>query len=196
MYIKPEKIEVSAGGTLTILGNQNDHDNVETDIYVNGGTLNISEGAKIKGNIYVYNGGLVNVNGSFRLDSKHEVPLAGQPDLRREDGIVVYGSDAIGKNGITAAGSVCVTGTGSGPLLKGSVISGSANKIHLLGKSEDLFYSKDPRAGKGTYLTASIDQVFSNPADFMCDDYNQNNGECYHFGTKDNGWKSGVYADQ
>lgn len=196
MYIKPNKIEVAAGGTLTILGNQNDHDNVETDIYINGGTLNINEGAKIKGNIYVYNGGRVNVNGSFRLNSKQAAPMAGQPDPRKEDGIIVYGEDAIGKNGITAAGSVCVTATVSGSLFKGSVISGSANKIHLVGKSKDLFYSKDPRAGKGTYLTEHIDQIFSNPADFMCDDCDQFSGECHHFGVKDNGWKSGVYADQ
>jgi uncharacterized membrane protein YgcG len=67
MWISPDKIVVAAGGTLTI--NKSETTNVLTDIHVDGGTLVIQAGAKIRGKIYTYNGGVVDAKGDYQLDS-------------------------------------------------------------------------------------------------------------------------------
>jgi hypothetical protein len=129
MWISPDKIVVDAGGTLLIEASA--ATNILTDIYVDGGTLIINEGAKIKGNIYAYNGGKVNIRGSFKLFSPHD---DGNDNVMTEDeakdGILIYGDQLVGKvDGITS----------SGILLLPSVypnfveISGSSNKVHILG---------------------------------------------------------------
>ncbi|MDR3308176.1 MAG: hypothetical protein LBS58_04690, partial [Coriobacteriales bacterium] len=79
-------------GTLNILGNQNDHFNVETDIYVkNGGTLTIQAGAMIKGNIYCYGGGTVKVLGNFTLQG-HTI-TTGEGTF--PGGIFIYGEKSV-----------------------------------------------------------------------------------------------------
>ncbi|MDR1185226.1 MAG: hypothetical protein LBK67_10605, partial [Coriobacteriales bacterium] len=54
MWISPDRIVVAQGGELIL--EPSETFNVLTDIYVDGGTLTIYRGARIKGNIYAYNG--------------------------------------------------------------------------------------------------------------------------------------------
>ncbi|MDR2587028.1 MAG: hypothetical protein LBC23_02040, partial [Coriobacteriales bacterium] len=65
MWINPDQIVVAKGGTLIIEGSS--YTNVLSDIYVDGGTLIIKAGAKIKGSVYAYNGGTVDIRGEFSL---------------------------------------------------------------------------------------------------------------------------------
>jgi hypothetical protein len=181
VLVKPTQIVVD-GGKLVIEASEDV--NIQTDIYVSGGTLDIQAGAKIKGNIYVYNGGRVNVNGSFQLDSAHT-----NPDEQKKDGIFVYGESAIGQNGITSKGSVCVDYI---PNLK---IDGSANKIHLLGESRDLFYCK---VSSTPETLSDIGGVFPHPSDFLCFDTDHDvasSGACKHFGAVEGEWITDRYDD-
>jgi type II secretory pathway pseudopilin PulG len=124
MDIAPDQILVDEGGTLTIMANQNNRTNVNTDIYVKG-TLNIEAGAKIKGNIYVYGGkGLVNVKGDFTLNRPDDSP-DGAPS-----GIFIYGDDTEDKTGtLTGAGWISFTGDSMN-------IAGNGGNIHLLNSAD------------------------------------------------------------
>jgi hypothetical protein len=136
----------------------------------------------VRGNIYVYNGGTVNVKGNIRIDSLHsasELNGNGTP-LREEDGIIVYGADGVkyaqahpgkfpGVMNITSPGSINIKKTNL-------VISGTANKIHLFGTGN----------GAGTGLSAplvgdgagSINAALSDG--WLCDTRNHSTGECLH----------------
>jgi hypothetical protein len=113
MDIAPDRIIVDTGGTLTIMGNRNYRTNVNTDIYVKG-TLNLQDGAKIYGNIYVYGGGHLNVQGSYVISSADG----------EQGGIFLYGDETFGTDGVSA-GAGTVT-------LPASVPNLTSGKIHLL----------------------------------------------------------------
>jgi hypothetical protein len=139
MYVKPDKIVVD-GGTLVILGNKNNHINVETDVYVkNGGTLRIEPGAKIMGNIYCYGGGTVDVRGSFTLIGR-QTTVAG---CAFEGGIFVYGETTadpstgalLGAGALRVAANTKITGSidgGMTPLAPGTQAGGSGRAVHFL----------------------------------------------------------------
>jgi hypothetical protein len=114
MNIAPDRIIVDTGGTLTIMGNQNNRTNVNTDIYVKG-TLNLRDGVKIHGNIYVYGGGHLNVDGSYVIASSDG----------EQGGIFIYGDETFGTDGTSA-------GAGTVKLPVNGVQKNTSGKIHLL----------------------------------------------------------------
>jgi type II secretory pathway pseudopilin PulG len=180
MWISPDRIVVAPQATLTIKASETT--NVLTDIYVDGGTLIIEPGAKIKGNIYCYNEGEVVVSGSFRLDSPHDDGQAGTLTPEEElDGIHIYGEDLVGVvPSITAPGKLVVSKANA----EATVISGSSNKVHLLGPFTELVKP-----------TATSDVIaLNNIKGLLCDDHDPTDGHCQHFSTKPGGWLTGAYG--
>jgi hypothetical protein len=174
MYIKPDKIVVD-GGTLIILGNQNDHYNVETDIYVkNGGTLTINAGAKIKGNIYCYGGGTVDIKGDFSLQG-HTITVGG---IGQPGGIFIYGEAT--KDPIT------------GELLKrGNITLPSGNKTVISG-SDGITEFEDTATSKGAAIHFLSETLFKDLpyggiakySLYACTGHSANNG-CQHYAHED-----------
>jgi hypothetical protein len=180
MWISPDSIVVAPHAVLTIKASETT--NVLTDIYVDGGTLIIEPGAKIRGNIYCYNEGEVVVSSSFRLDSPHDDGQAGTLTPEEElDGIHIYGEDLVGIiPSITAPGKLVVSKANA----EATVISGSSNKVHLLGPFTELVKP-----------TATSDAIaLSNIKGLLCNDHDPTDGHCQHFGTKPGGWLTGTYG--
>ncbi|MDR2673144.1 MAG: hypothetical protein LBC35_07715 [Coriobacteriales bacterium] len=170
MHIRPKEIVVKTGGSLTI--ESSDFTNIETNIYVDGGSLIIKPGAKIKGNIFVFNSGQLRIEGSFTLDS-----LSTDPQKQALDGIYLFGKDTVGQNTITSAGKLAVTTANTS-------IAGTANRIHLIGcgSADALINTNMPAGAPGP---ADI-------ADLLCSPH-ANNGECGHYCTQDH-FVKGVYS--
>jgi hypothetical protein len=161
MWISPDKIVVAAGGTLLI--ETSVATNIITDIYVDGGTLIINAGAKIKGNIYAYNGGTVKVNGSFRLDAPGTLEPGQEPG-----GILIYGEDTLGT--VFGNGEDAVTITTTGRLDVPAVltaIDGNSGRIHLVG-------------GDWADLVTGT-KLFSAAKAILCDGYDPSTGRCPHY---------------
>jgi hypothetical protein len=87
MLVAPDSVTVAAGATMIIEASENV--NVDTDIYVNGGTLVIMQGAKIRGTVWCVNGGVVDIRGAFQMDGRGD---AGTDDAAR-GGIVIFSND-------------------------------------------------------------------------------------------------------
>jgi Tfp pilus assembly protein PilX len=183
MWISPDKIVVAAGGALTI--QKSETTNIFTDIYVEGGTLNINENAKIKGNIYAYNGGKVNIQGSFQLLSPHDDGNANvMTEAEAKDGILIYGDQLVGRvDGITSPGTLILPAVG--PELV--TISGSSNKVHILG-------TVDGTTVKKPNLQAfTLDVLGLIKAKLLCNDRDPTTGACMHFGFLGGEWIGGVF---
>jgi hypothetical protein len=161
MWISPDKIVVDVGGTLLI--EESATTNIITDIYVEGGTLIINEGAKIKGNIYAYNGGTVKVNGSFRLDAPGTLEPGQEPG-----GILIYGEDTFGTTFGDGESAVTITATGKLDVpATFTAIDGNSGRIHLVG-------------GKWTDLVTGT-KLFSAAEAILCDGYDTSTGRCSHY---------------
>jgi hypothetical protein len=131
IYVAPKSITVAKGATLIILPSENV--NVNTTIYVDGGTLFIQPGAKIKGNIYCYNGGTVDIKGSFSLDAPDAPAGTDAEELvafNAQSGIHILGTPVVGDLH-TTNGKLIV------PLITPTV-SGTSNRIHLHGNFVNL----------------------------------------------------------
>jgi hypothetical protein len=204
MWISPDKIVVGGGGALTIESSA--FTNVLADIYVDGGTLTISAGAKIKGDIYVYNGGTVKAEGSFQLDAPDALATGHQPgeggaitgEGGNEDtlaaehkpgGLLIYGAGTIGATFKDKDGNIVAEITDVG-LLEApaafAAITGNSGKVHLIGGDwADLV--------KGT-------KPFSTAGAILCDDYDPTTGRCPHYNgiPSDHSashWITGIYSD-
>jgi type II secretory pathway pseudopilin PulG len=177
MWISPDKIVVASEGALNILPST--HTNVLTDIYVDGGTLTISAGARIKGNIYVYNGGTVKVEGSFRLDAPDALAAGHQPG-----GLLIYGADTLGATFKDKDGNIVAKITDVGLIEAPAAftyLDGNSDKLHLIGGDwADLV--------KGTRL-------FSTAGTILCDDYDPTTGRCPHYDSSTATWIAGPYDD-
>ncbi|MDR2105922.1 MAG: hypothetical protein LBP24_00760 [Coriobacteriales bacterium] len=175
MWISPDRIVVAPQAQLTIKASATT--NVLTDIYVDGGILIIEPGAKIKGNIYCYNGGEVIASGSFRLDSPHEDEWDNElTPVEELDGIHIYGQDLAGVvPGITDSGRLTVV---SAAFAEATVISGSSNKVHLFGPFGELV--------EPTVALSNIEHL-------LCNDHDSTDGHCQHFDSKSGGWLTGAY---
>ncbi|MDR0885075.1 MAG: hypothetical protein LBN22_01710 [Clostridiales Family XIII bacterium] len=142
MYIQPKQMIVDSGGALTIKNNQNAHYNVETDIYVSGGSLTIEKDAAIKGNIYVYGGGTLDIKGNFRMES----PLASK------GGIFIM--DTGNFKNLSAKSKIFSIKDLSGSLANGA-------KVHMVGTSFIDNYKKYcPENAQWTATKADLDQMF------------------------------------
>jgi hypothetical protein len=162
MWINPEKIVVAKGGTLTI--SRSSYLNVITDIYVEGGTLIIQPDARIKGNIYVYDEGTVDIRGTFWMNT-----TGANDDEKLLQGLFVYGEDTVGTNGIIAAGRLKVTTPV--PFIHGDNGGGWVGSVHLVGGDwADLVNAPST-------LPAPNDVSY-----FLCDGYDPATGRCMHFG--------------
>jgi hypothetical protein len=193
MWVAPDKIVVAAGGALII--EQSAYTNVLTDIYVDGGALTINRGARIKGNIYAYNGATVDVKpdsagvGNFWLASPKKTV-----EEQKRDGLFIYGKDTIG----TKIGDVTIHSAAritvpenlvaiNGTTLDGVLSDGSSpSKIHLVG-------------GDWTDLVGGTDLEPSDAVFFLCDGYDKETGRCLHTPGHDNGsiggdWAAGAYG--
>jgi hypothetical protein len=183
LWVSPDKIVVAKGGTLHI--QESYFTNIFTDIYVDGGTLIIDEGAKIKGNIYAYNGGKVNIQGSFKLLSPHD---DGNDNVLTEaeakDGILIYGDQLVGRvDGITAPGILILPAVGPNDIK----ITGSSNKVHILG-------TVDGTTVKNPNLQAFTDEVLGLIKEkLLCMGRNPTTGTCTHFGFLSGEWIGGVF---
>jgi hypothetical protein len=182
---------VAANGKLTI--NKSETINVLTDIYVAGGTLIIDAGAKIKGNIYVYNGGVLEVKGDFLLESP-----SGE-DKPEHGGIFIYGEDTVSGSGIGGGGGisgVTAAGTIKTPSLlflfqNGKGGSLATGKIHLVGGNW-------AQLVKGPSSLAGLGSDYSEW--FLCDNYDTSTGRCKHYGSGNaggtlTGWTIGSFGD-
>jgi hypothetical protein len=179
MHVAPEDITVAPGGTLTIEASENI--NINTDIYVDGGTLVIKPNAKIKGNIYCYNNGTVRVLGDFSLYSPNDDGFPSLTAAEAHDGIHIYGKDLVTEDSaITAAGKLRLPSAAAAATIK---ISGSANKVHLLGSLTELVKAED-----GSTLS------YSSIKHLLCDDHGSGNGTCQHYGIKPSEWLTGKYG--
>ncbi|MDR1183730.1 MAG: hypothetical protein LBK67_02920 [Coriobacteriales bacterium] len=184
MWINPNEIVVAAGGELTI--QKSAFTNVLTDIYVEGGTLNIDEGAKIKGNIYAYNSGKVNVKGSFQLLSPHD---DGNDNVMTEDevkdGIFIYGDQLVDRmDGITLPGTLTLPATGPDLV----TISGSSNKVHILGTVDGTTVRKPNLKEFDSEMLNLIKMKL------LCNDSDSTTGACKHFGFLGGGWIGSVFT--
>ncbi|MDR3316300.1 MAG: hypothetical protein LBS98_07505 [Coriobacteriales bacterium] len=189
LYVAPESITVAAGATLVIDPSENV--NVDTVIYVEGGTLVIKAGAKIRGNIYCYNDGIVDIRGDFQLDAP-AVPAGATPEeataFDAESGIHILGAPA--------AGDLHTTGGRLIIPITAPVISGTSNRIHLWGNFVDLVTVGSAR---GLPFDLEVD------SSYLCSqDTGANSGlrgpdgqgRCIHSGTSSfGGWMIGVYYD-
>jgi hypothetical protein len=183
MWISPDRIIVATGGALII--RESKTTNVITDIYVDGGTLTIKAGAKIKGNIYAYNGGTVKLEGAFQLDFPDEFG-------RAHDGLLIYGNDTVGAKIRTGAGeNDFVEITEAGQLETPAVlaaITGTSSRVHLVGGDWATLVPKTPvDALKGAYAE-----------NFLCEGYNKQTGRCPHYDGRpagSEGWVVGIYDD-
>jgi hypothetical protein len=186
MWINPDSIVVAQGGSLTI--QQSAYTNVLTNIYVNGGSLVIEAGARIKGNIYVYNGGTVEIQGDFRLDSTHD---DGDDSTLTSDeaknGILIYGSEMAGRaSGISALGTLILPALNAGTIK----ITGSANRVHMLGTID------------ATTLCDSNHQAFPDTTlrtireNLLDDGCNPVTGICEHYGPIRGDWAMGEYVHE
>jgi hypothetical protein len=185
MWISPDKIVVAAGGALTI--QKSETINVLTDIYVEGGTLNIDKEAKIKGNIYAYNGGKVNIKGDFKLFSPHD---DGNDNVLTEaeakDGILIYADQLVGKvDGITSPGILILPKVGPGNVQ----ITGSSNKVHILGTVDGTTVKKPDL----TEFDAANLKAIKEALKLLCDGRDPTTGTCTHFGFLDGEWIGGVF---
>jgi hypothetical protein len=154
MWISPDKIVVAEGGTLTL--KKTEKLNVFTDIYVDGGTLIVESAAKMQGNIYVYNGGTMDMQSTFQLYPRSD---------RELNALLIYGADTVGAiiNGveITAPGKLIVK-----PTLPQINAQG---RVHLVGGDwADLI------SGASVSLTSAAARAF------LCDGYDETTGRCQH----------------
>jgi hypothetical protein len=163
MWIAPDKIIVAKGGALTLKTSQSI--NVFTDIYVDGGTLTIESAAKMKGNIYAYNGGTVDMQNTFQLHSS-----SSDIAVQEHDGMFIYGEDTVG----TVIGGVEITSPGklivksTLPQINGN--SGRGGKAHLIGGDW-----ADLVTGTSVSLTSAEAKAF------LCKGYDEATGRCPHF---------------
>jgi type II secretory pathway pseudopilin PulG len=184
MWISPDYILVTKGGSLTIQASS--YTNIFTDIYVDGGALNIETGARIKGNIYAYNEGTVNVKGSFTLLSPHD---DGKNNVLSEaeakDGIHIYGSQLVGKiEGVSQPGTLILPATSPTSV----VISGSSNKVHMLGTVNKTTLNNPSRQ---PFAAATVEAIKKT---LLCNDRDSTSGACRHFGFLGGGWTAGTYS--
>jgi hypothetical protein len=184
MWVSPDQIVVAKGGSLLI--ESSSYTNVLTDIYVDGGTVTINTGAKIKGNIYAYNGGTVNVTGNFTLLSPHD---DGNNNVLTEaeakDGILIYGSQLVGRvTGVTQPGTLILPGTG--PELV--VIAGSSNKVHMLGEVDAATLNNPSRQPFSAQTVEAIKKKL------LCNDSDLTTGSCRHFGFLGGDWTAGAFG--
>jgi hypothetical protein len=124
---KRDKKVIAKGETMTIPKSSV----YETlpDFYVDGGTLIIETGAMIKTNIYAYNGGVVDIRGSYAQTFPSET------NDRVNDGIFIFGESAFGvkinKTTISSAGKLML------PYLSSGVNNGldrdKTPGVHLVG---------------------------------------------------------------
>jgi hypothetical protein len=172
--------------------------NVDTTIYVDGGTLTINAGAKIKGNIYCYNGGTVDVKGDFMLyapDAPKGTDTAGGIAFRTECGIFILGTPEKGDTSYATSGKLII------PLTM-PTIYGTSNRIHLEGNFNELVTVGSatgslgyvPRAG--SFLCGKVATVL--PADAL-PGYDAK-GRCLHVhnfntGGQAGGWTVGSYRE-
>jgi hypothetical protein len=186
MWINPDSIVVAQGGSLTI--QQSTYTNVFTDIYVDGGSLAIDAGAKIRGNIYAYNIGTVEIRGGFRLDSPHDDGNNSvMTEAEARDGIHIYGSGMVDiALGITSPGALVLPAVGS--YLEG--ILGSANKVHVHGVVDATTIRRPDGQGFSNSVLTEIKIAF------LCSDADPVTGACRHFGILGGGWKSGAYSHE
>jgi Tfp pilus assembly protein PilX len=179
VLVKPNQIVID-GGAVVI--ETSEDVNIQTDIYVrNSGRLTINTGAKIKGNIYAYNGGEVIILGAFELDSAKETS-----EERVMDGIRIYGQEAVDNAelvGITAPGHITLPSAAS-PISGDAGHDGTTGKIHILGDYGDLVsVTSGPLATPANTLS-------------LCDGHDTNNGECHHFGAVGGSWTVGRFSDE
>jgi type II secretory pathway pseudopilin PulG len=177
MWINPDKIVVAAGGSLIIEASATV--NVLTDIYVDGGKLTINKGARIKGNIYAYNGADVNLTGNFWLSS----PKSTVAEQER-DGLFIYGEDTVGirVGRVTIHSAAHVTVPQALVAINGSLSTGSSpSRVHLVGGDwADLVSGTTLKPGSAKW--------------FLCEGYDKETGQCPHIAEYDSGgWKVGIY---
>jgi hypothetical protein len=184
MWISPERIVVEKGASLTI--QRSSHTNVLTDVYVNGGVLEIEAGAKVKGNIYAYNGGEVRVGGSFTLDSPHDdLNASVLTEDEAKDGVHIFGKGLVdAAAGISSAGVLVLPKAFNTGAL---VIGGSANRVHLHGVYEDpLVHAPD-----GSPFNETMRSRIK--AEILCKGSDPRTGICTHHGVI-GPWQTGQYA--
>ena len=211
MECAPEDITVVTGGKLTLQASENF--NVTTTIYLDGGTLEIQPGAKVVGdiyvynggkllfpakssvsipdavvlgNIYAYNGGTVDIRGNVTLQSPHDDNNSNVMSLdEARDGIHIYGDQVVGSVlGVTSAGRLMLPTVGPGLM----AISGSANRVHLLGEMNALVVNQSGSPITGASDIAAIRQKL------LCNDFDAGTGACKHLGHLGGGWIAGEYS--
>jgi hypothetical protein len=191
MLVAPDYILVDKGATLKIDGS--DNFNIQTNIYVNGGTLVIQAGAKIKGTIYCFNNGVVELQGNFDLNAP--APPDGVPEslYKKTTGIYILGDDTV-LDGVTSGGFLRLPNPVAA---KGIKIRGSSNRVHLLGIIKD----KEGQGGrieqKGRVITVSGGKITSASqlTGILCDNHDTTNGICRHFTQfTQGGWKLELYG--
>jgi hypothetical protein len=182
MWISPERILVVKGGSLTIQASA--YTNIFTDIYLDGGSLIIETGARIKGNIYAYNGGTVSIRGNFTLLSPHDDGKNALSAAEEHDGILIYGSQLVGKvEGVDQPGKLILPATSPASV----VISGSSNKVHMLGTIRETMLSNP--SGQ-PFAATTVKEI---KKQLLCNDHDSTSGACRHFGFLGGGWTAGVY---
>jgi uncharacterized membrane protein YgcG len=163
MWISPDKIVVAEGGTLTLAATS--YPNVFTDIFVDGGTLVIESGAKMKGNIHVYNDGTVDIKGPFWLSTLGPTGPDDPPQ-----GLFIYGEGAIDDEIITASGHLLIPSGIEPPRIdnrEGSYNSIVYGTVHLVG-------------GGWLDLANAPNMQVENIAFFLCSNHDPETGMCMH----------------
>jgi Tfp pilus assembly protein PilV len=164
MWIAPDKIVVDKGGTLVI--NASSFYNVITDIYVAGGTLIVQPYAMIKGNIYVYNEGVLDMRGVFQLET-----VGANPSEQLRKGIFIYGPDTVGAPGVKAAGHLTLLSTLQMPYYINGDNGGPAGPVHLIGGT----WANSVTSSNSTLPTPY------NVSALLCDGYDTTTGRCPHY---------------
>jgi hypothetical protein len=188
MKVSPDKIVVGKDATLTI--GTASYLNVQTDIYVDGGTLIILPLAWIKGNIYAYNDGRVDIRvnthtAAFRME------LKGANDKeKRLQGIFIYGMDTAGSNGITTPGRLIIPRSEKVPDIDFRDDNTLFGAVHLVGGDwKDLISNGDTSPPKLP--------PFADVAHFLCEGYDERTGRCQHYvgSTSAESWITGSFGD-
>ncbi|MDR1014012.1 MAG: hypothetical protein LBL86_03425, partial [Coriobacteriales bacterium] len=184
MWISPERIVVETGGSLTIQPSA--HTNVLTDVYVDGGVLEIEAGAKLKGNIYAYNGGEVRIGGGFTLDSPHDdLDASVLTADEAKDGIHIYGKGLVDvADGILSPGVLVLPKAFDAGAL---VIGGSANRVHLHGVHDGSLVHAPDGSSFGQAMRERVQ------SEVLCRGSDPKTGICTHYGLI-GAWQAGKYA--
>jgi hypothetical protein len=203
MHLTPKQIIVKTGASLTLYPSTSK--NLTTTIYLDGGTLNIYEGANFEANIFCYNGGSVHIkdystpptttramaspatDGAFTFNGQPYSYTDANGDAQTgPGGIFIYGSAAIDP----------ITGEPTGA---GSSTNDFPNTLQVVGN--DGLNTSTTTYKPVHYMGSTRADADKIAASLACNRHDAQTSACQHYGdfqagTNTSGWIIGDYITQ